>query len=114
MINESLLQAVIEQIEGGLDRELLQKVLFITNDTEMAESSCCQFSDHEGGGYETTLLGVINGILPELTGKVLVMVIEDAEHDESALRPREKVEAAFRDKRVSWRIQDKWWGEKVE
>lgn len=51
----------------------------ITQDKEIVENCRGQFtiSETDPNRYELTLLGFINGILPELTGKVLVQNIDD-------------------------------------
>ncbi len=68
--------AVVKCREGKLDPALLDSVLVrATEDT--ADRSCCQFKQDVAGDYVCTVLGFINGILPELTGQHLVKKVDD-------------------------------------
>lgn len=81
-----IISDVIKCTQGKFDPKLLDIVLCKVS-IDLADKSCCQF--RENG--ELTLLGFINGILPELTGKVLIKNLDD---DGNV---------------IGWEITDKWW-----
>lgn len=65
--------------------------LFWTRSENLAQKLPFQFSK-DGTHYVTSSLGIINGILPTLTGRVLVAVVDDKTG-----------------KGVRLQLQPKWW-----
>ena len=63
----------------------LRKTIYMTRDATRADKSPFQFGKRDDGVYETSLLGIINGILPRLTGFVLVAFIDSETHKGKSL-----------------------------
>lgn len=72
---------------GALAMEVVARTL----DMRVAEESAAQWGPAEDG-FELSVLGFINGILPALTGMVLVRQTDD-ETGET----------------VGWSVKEKWW-----
>ena len=95
-----IVEAVIKCKAGELDPNLLRIPMWGTDidepeaGSQLADESCTQFRSYEDepNVYFVTLLGFINGVLPELTGKVLSMNTDDETGEI-----------------VGWDIKDKWW-----
>jgi hypothetical protein len=68
----------------------LRKTIYTTRNHAQADKSPFQFSKRDDGVYETSLLGVINGFLPWLTGYVLVASIDPETHKGLALFLKKK------------------------
>ena len=85
-ISVDAIDQIIKCKTGELNPDLVSRVLAGVPE-RIAKESCCQF----GMDNQTTVLGFINGILPELTGKVLVKHVDD-----------DKGEV------VGWDIVDRW------
>lgn len=67
---------------------LMLEAICKTGSDSLAENSVCQFRGLKDGSNVCTLLGLINGVLPSLTGQYLFQVTDDETGE------------------VSWRIDD--------
>lgn len=65
--------------------KILRKTIYVTGDAIQADESPFQFSTRDDGLYETSLLGIINGILPRLIGYVLVVSLDSETHNGKSL-----------------------------
>ncbi len=65
--------------------KFLRKTIYTTRDAVEADKSLFQFSKRNDGIYETSVLGIINGILPCLTGLVLVASIDQETQEGKSL-----------------------------
>lgn len=82
---------VINSPEGKLNGELLFEKILVNASKTLSTESCCQFNNNG----ELSLLGFINGILGELTNKVLVADVESGDKLNLTIK--------------GFTIREKWW-----
>ena len=79
-VDDILVKRIICKKEGDrvLISALMSRSLVTTDEKDLADGSICEFVQGEiASRYDCTLLAFTNGILIELTGKVLTRITDD-------------------------------------